>query len=211
MYTNEHGKNLYKLWRVTMSSSKKSSNYLLDSLKEDKIKKETAKAQEQSQNPKSSLLIPKSLQNFADEALVKVQYKISEAMNEQLKLILSDVSPFISPFSIPQLINLIYCESFHNPQIISKIRSEFKTCIKHIDNSGLSIIDQKIPLLRSTILISPKILRHLAKDFECPEMAKASIVLTWIVLNYDWLKENMTWKGLPKPPFSVKIPKTPYD
>ena len=142
-------------------------------------------------NPPASVLTP----TYAEDAVSKqrhntVSYMVSAEDSAKLPEILAQASPFVSPLTITQLVELVYCRMRRSPKLPARAKAAFMPSGWSKYRDGTSVKQKK-----TSMRLNVEIIDYLTANFHTNALRAMTHFISWIVSDWDWPRPWITGKG----------------
>lgn len=126
---------------------------------------------------------PKSILTKSRKPVFEVRnYTLTTNTEERLPDILKEASPFVTPLSVSQLLELLYCECVGN----SKVHDRAKKAGKVETPDGR----------RTTIRIETELHDWIVRTYGGTSHASLTTFIDWIATDWHWIKGQITYRGM---------------
>lgn len=157
---------------------------LLDTMRE---KKEAARVQQK--QPEVSQEKPQAAQKSILTGPRKplfdtLNFKINGVSEIRLAEILQDASPFYSPLSVSELVELLYCEFTRNKELLAR----FKELVgKYKDNIETG--------RKTSLRLNSYVVQGIVKAHGGSQIDAISHIIEWGISDWKWIRPKLTFKG----------------
>ena len=158
---------------------------------EPQAKNEEGIEQTKPENRPASILTP----TYTEDPVSKPRndtfaYIISTEESAKLPEILAQASPFVSPLSITQLVELVYREMRRSPKLLARIQTAFIPS-KWLEDWNKTLAKQK----KTSLKLSVEVIDYLTSNLRCNARRALTYFISWIVSDWDWLCPRINHKG----------------
>lgn len=116
------------------------------------------------------------------EFVVK-NYRLSHAAKARLLVVLREASPFLSPLSLPMLLELLYIEAQRNPEL----RERAKTAKADLLSKGVG----------ATVRVNVAVTTWLEALYGGSAHASLCAFISWVVNDWEWIRPRLTYCRIP--------------
>ncbi len=99
--------------------------------------------------------------------------------------VLQEASPFLSPLSLAQFVELVYCEATHSRHLYDRMKKFADTNVLFSGVSGK----------KSSLRLNVEVMEWISQEIGGANLSSLSIFIEWTMMEWPQIKSKLTYKG----------------